>query len=291
MNGTIPPETHIGKIHLAVTNLDRSVKFYHNAVGLTELSRADGRVWMGAPNPSRPDEPQPFLLLSEQPGGKHVRGVSGLYHVALRVPDRRALAWAITRLTEYEDLLQGVADHGVSEAVYLSDPDGNGIEIYRDRPREEWPHDAGGELEMTTDPLDLDAVMATLGKQPNAPTASQVEIGHVHLHVANLQKAVDFYQGVLGFDLVQRYGPSAAFLSAGGYHHHVGINTWAGEGAPPPPADALGLRWYSIELPNQEALDAELERVKQANLQVEERVEGSLVRDPAGNGIILEARA
>ncbi len=288
---TIPPETHIGKIHLSVANLERAVKFYHRAIGLSELSRQDGQVWMGAPNPSHPDEPQAFLLLSEQPGGRRARGVSGLYHVALRVPDRRALAWAVTRLADYEDLLQGVADHGVSEAVYLTDPDGNGIEVYRDRPSEEWPHDANGEMEMTTDPLDLDAVMATLGKQPEAPAVPKVQIGHVHLHVANLQNAIDFYQGVLGFELMQRFGPSAAFLSAGGYHHHIGINTWAGEGAPPPPSDALGLRWFSIDLPGKDALDIVLERVKQAGLEVEEREEGDLVHDPSGNGVILEARA
>ncbi len=243
---------------------------------------------MGAPNPEHQDTPQPFLLLSEQPGGQHLRGVSGLYHVALRVPSRRSLAQAVLRLANYEDLIQGVADHGVSEAIYLSDPDGNGIEIYRDRPRADWPRDANNQMDMTTDPLDLDAVMATLGKRQQVDAPAQVEIGHVHLHVSNLQKAIDFYQGTLGFDLTQRYGPSAAFLSAGGYHHHIGINIWAGEGAPPPPPDALGLRWYSIEFPNQEGLDAELERVRQAGLTVEEREEGSFLRDPAGNGIVLE---
>ncbi len=291
MNDSIPSETHIGKIDLAVAELDRSVSFYHNAVGLSELSREDGQVWMGAPNPDHPDEPRPFLLLSEQPGGRRLRGVSGLYHVALRVPTRRSLAQAIARLSDYEDNLQGVADHGVSEAVYLSDPDGIGIEIYRDRPRADWPHDAEGQIDMGTDPLDLDAVMLTLGKQPEIPEHPQIEIGHVHLHVSNLQKAIDFYTGVLGFDLTQRYGPSAAFLSAGGYHHHVGVNIWAGEGAPQPPPDALGLRWYSIQLPSREALAAELERIKQAGLPIEQREQGPLVRDPAGNGIILEARA
>ncbi len=289
MNDSIPPETHIGKIQLAVANLERAVKFYRGAIGLTEISRSDGQAWMGAPNPEHLDEPQPFLLLSEQPGGRHVRGVSGLYHIALRVPTRRSLAQAITRMAEYEDLLQGVADHGVSEAIYLTDPDGNGIEIYRDRPRQDWPLDANGQIEMGANPLDLDAIMMTLGKQPPAAAPVVVEIGHVHLHVANLEKAIGFYQGVLGFDLMQRYGPSAAFLSAGGYHHHIGINVWAGEGAPPPPPDALGLRWYSIQLPNQETLDAELERVRQAGVSVEQREEGYFLRDPAENGIILEA--
>jgi catechol 2,3-dioxygenase len=177
----------------------------------------------------------------------------------------------------------------VSEALYLADPDGNGIEIYRDRPRAEWPF-VNGQLEMTTDPLDLDDLLAAGTNPAGASDAlpDSTVIGHVHLHVSNLADAEAFYAGLLGFDLMQRFGAGALFVSAGGYHHHVGLNTWVGVGAPPPPAGALGLRHFAVRLPGAAAREKVVERLRAANVPVHPAGRaGTLVRDPSGNSILL----
>lgn len=222
------------------------------------------------------------------PAAPRVRGTTGLYHFAILVPSRADLARSLRRLADTDTVMQGFADHGVSEALYLADPDGNGIEIYRDRPRAEWPM-ANGAVQMTADPLDLEDLLAA------APPASGqfhaladgTVIGHVHLHVGNLAEAEAFYVGVLGFDLIQRYGPSALFVSAGGYHHHVGLNTWAGVGAPPPPPGAIGLRHFVVRLPTAGARTRIVERINAARVPIVAHEYGSLVHDPARNAILL----
>ena len=181
--------------------------------------------------------------------------------------------------------LQGAADHAVSEALYLADPDGHGIEIYRDRPRAQWKR-RGTQIEMTTDPLDLEALRAEAGANPSdAPRglAAETVMGHVHLHVAEIASAEAFYLGRIGLDLTLRYGPSATFASAGGYHHHLGMNTWAGVGAPPPPDDAVRLLDYAIVLPDTAARDAVRARLAAAGDPMEERPDGLYARDPSGN--------
>jgi catechol 2,3-dioxygenase len=215
-----------------------------------------------------------------------VRGTTGLYHFAILVPTRADLARALRRLVVADTVMQGAADHGVSEALYLADPDGNGIEIYRDRPRAEWPY-AGGALRMGADPVDLDDLLAEPpSAPPSAGLARGTAIGHVHLHVSSLAAAERFYVGVLGFDLMQRYGPSALFVSAGGYHHHVGLNTWAGVGAPPPPPGAFGLRHFTLQLPSA-AIEAVAARIRAEEIPIETVEGGLLVRDPARNAILL----
>jgi catechol 2,3-dioxygenase len=185
--------------------------------------------------------------------------------------------------------MQGAADHGVSEALYLADPDGNGIEIYRDRPRAQWPY-AGGQLRMGADPIDFDDLLTEKNTgETRAGLATGTVVGHVHLHVARLEDAERFYVGVLGFQLMQRYGPSALFVSAGGYHHHIGLNTWAGVGAPPPPPGAIGLRHVVLQLPGAAALDAVAAQVRAAGVAIETVDGGLLVRDPAKNAILLRA--
>jgi catechol 2,3-dioxygenase len=196
------------------------------------------------------------------------------------------LARALRRLVATDTVLQGAADHFVSEALYLADPDGNGIEIYRDRPRQQWPF-VDGQLRMGADPVDFDNLLAERDDEPGAPLAAGTTIGHVHLHVSRLDAAERFYVGVLGFDLMQRYGPSALFVSAGGYHHHIGVNTWAGVGAPPPPSGAIGLRHFVVALPDRAALDATVARVRAAALPVEILDGAALVRDPSSNAILL----
>jgi catechol 2,3-dioxygenase len=209
---------------------------------------------------------------------------TGLYHFAILVPSRRDLARALRRLVAADTVMQGAADHGVSEALYLADSDGNGIEIYRDRPRTEWPY-AAGQLRMGADPLDLDGLLAEARSGNGAGLAAGTVIGHVHLHVSRLAEAERFYVGVLGFDLMQRYGPSALFVSAGGYHHHIGLNTWAGVGAPPPPPGAIGLRHFDVLLPDAAALLDVEQRLTAEALPIEPAADGFIVRDPSRNAI------
>jgi catechol 2,3-dioxygenase len=280
---TIDPSTRIGAVHLTVSDLDRSVRFYESHLGLAVHERHDRSASLGPAGTS-----ESLLVLSQCETAPRVRGTTGLYHFAVLVPSRRDLGRALRRLVETDTVLQGAADHGVSEALYLADPDGNGIEIYRDRPRAEWPY-AGTQLRMGADPLDIDAIFNEDDGRSGHGLAPGTVIGHVHLHVSNLADAERFYLDVLGFELMQRYGPSALFVAAGGYHHHIGLNTWAGVGAPPPPAGAIGLRHFVVRLPHADALGALEERLRSANIASDRRDEGLLVRDPAGNGLLFAA--
>jgi catechol 2,3-dioxygenase len=273
---TIDPATAIGGVHLTISDLNRSVRFYDSHVGFTVHRRDDRTAWLGAGGPD-------LLVLSQCENAPRVRGTTGLYHFAILVPSRADLARSLRRLVETETVLQGAADHGVSEALYLADPDGNGIEIYRDRPRGEWPY-VGGHLQMGAEPLDFDNLLGEQGGAGDgAALARATVIGHVHLHVSRLADAEHFYVNVLGFELMQRYGPSALFVSAGGYHHHIGLNTWAGVGAPPPPAGALGLRHFAVTLPTEAAVADVMQRVRGTGIPVEAVEGGHLVRDLSGN--------
>jgi catechol 2,3-dioxygenase len=285
MTNVIAPEAAIGKVQLKVASLERSVDFYQRKLGFQLLSKEGSQAVLGAGD-------QALLTLTEVPGARAVRGTSGLYHFAVLLPDRRSLARLLYHLAESEVEIPGAADHGVSEALYLQDPDGNGIELYRDRRRNEWPVDDLGRLQMGTEELDIDDLVWELksGLEPWQGLPENTTIGHVHLQVANMASAELFYTHVLGFQLMQRYGSAAIFVSAGGYHHHIGMNTWAGEGVPPPPADAAGLLWFEVVLPAQENLDAVLERLKDANVAAEPQADGVLVRDPSQNGILLRVK-
>lgn len=281
MTNSIHPNTSIGRVSLKVADLGHSLDFYQRSLGFTVHHRENGSASLGAGGPD-------LLELVEQTGARQMRGTTGLYHYAVRVPSRTQLAFSLKNILQTQTLVQGFSDHLVSEAIYLPDPDGNGIEIYRDRPRDQWPRE-NGKLRMATDPLDLDDLLSELdGHAENwSGLHSDTIIGHVHLHVRDIPEAERFYRDVLGFDLVLRYGPSAAFLSAGGYHHHIGVNTWAGAGAPPPPEDAVGLRWFEISSPSQDALEQVAGQARQAGYTLEEREEGLYLRDPSENGILL----
>jgi catechol 2,3-dioxygenase len=176
----------------------------------------------------------------------------------------------------------------VSEALYLDDPEGNGLELYADRPRAKWPR-MGREVRMAVDPLDLDGLLAELDSTPWTWMPAGTTMGHMHLHVADLGATERFYGGVLGFELMQRF-QGALFMAAGGYHHHLGLNVWAGVGAPPPPPDSTGLRRFTVRLPNAEAMAAVVERVREAGVPFEELPEGVQVRDPAQNVLLLTVR-
>jgi catechol 2,3-dioxygenase len=202
-------------------------------------------------------------------------------------------------LIEVRYPLQGAADHLVSEALYLADPDGNGIEIYADRPPSAWPR-RDGQLQMATEPLDAPGLLTELADdgRPWEGLPPQTRIGHIHLHVADLKQAEDFYCRGLGFDLVTHYppqqmtksSPSALFISAGGYHHHIGLNTWAGRGAPPPPPSSVGLRFYTLYLPNREELKQVAQNLKATGVEYEDTGDAISVHDPSGNHVRLEIK-
>ena len=284
----IDPGLSIGAVALTVADLERSTAFYRDALGFQVLAGEEraSRLGVGATSPESTGVA--LLDLHEIPSARRPRRATGLFHFAVLLDSRADLARAILRLEAANVRIHGASDHGVSEAIYLADPDGNGIEIYRDRPPEEWPRDPGGAVRMPTDPLDLDGILRAAGPDAaTAPVPAGTRIGHVHLHVADLESAGRFYVDVLGFEVVTRYGAEALFVSAGGYHHHVGLNTWAGVGAPSPPEGAAGLRWFELAHSSEEERDRTAARVAAAGVEVETAQSDFLVRDPSGNGIRL----
>jgi catechol 2,3-dioxygenase len=282
---SIEPGTGIGVVRLTVSDLDRSRSFYERVIGLRASELETGALALG------PSPDTPLVELHGDPTAPTLdRSATGLFHAAILVPSRRDLALALARVAQARWPLAGASDHLVSEALYLSDPDGNGIEIYRDRPREEWRH-SNGQLEMATLPLDLDDVLDQLrhedGLQERAPDGTT--IGHVHLQVSELEHTEAFYSGVLGFDVMVRGYPGALFVSAGGYHHHLGLNTWHSAGSAPPPEGAIGLRSFDVLLPSEAARERVLERVRAAGIEPEQTSADPLLRDPSGNRLVLRA--
>ncbi len=283
MNNSIHPGTRLGYVHLTVRDLKRSAAFYQNILGF-KLHREDGdTAHLGAGGAD-------LLALTENPNAPIARRATGLYHFAILVPARVELARVLKRIGETETPVQGFADHLVSEAIYLSDPDGNGIEVYRDRPRAKW-HDAQGNFRMGTDPLDVQGVLAELDGREGKWLGldPQTILGHMHLQIADVRRDETFYRDVLGFDVMMNLG-SASFLSAGGYHHHLGMNIWNSAGAPPPPPDAVGLRYFTVELFNHDELNKTVDRVHNAGVPVEETETGLLVHDPSHNGVVLTTK-
>jgi catechol 2,3-dioxygenase len=281
----IHPDTAIGAVDLTVADVDRSREFYERVIGLRGTER-DGTIALGAPTG------EPLVELHGEPTAAALdRGATGLFHLAILVPSRHELALALRRLAESRWPLDGASDHLVSEALYLSDPDGNGIEIYRDRPREEWRR-TGGELQMATLPLDLDSLIAELdGPDDRADTVPPgTRMGHVHLQVADLNAAEEFYAGALGFDVVVRGYPGALFVSAGGYHHHIGLNIWHSAGSSPAAPGSVGMRSFEVTLPGEDELERTLARLGDAGVQAQRTNGSAIVRDPSGNSVVLTVR-
>jgi len=277
----IHADTHLGLVHLSVSNLERSLYYYQHSLGMNIHRQEGDTATLGA---GKAD----LLVLSEVPGARHFPKTTGLYHFALLVPSRLELAKTLRNLVESGTGVDGASDHLVSEALYLSDPDGNGIEIYRDRPRDTWRFDQGS-VRMAVDPLDFKGLMSELDDRPEGWEGLHPDtvLGHIHLHVADLKSAEDFYIQAIGLDLMLDYGRSAAFLSAGGYHHHVGINIWNGVGATPPPEGAVGLRYFVIKVPNTGELQALKERLQMREVSYQTRDEGIIVKDPSMNGLFI----
>jgi catechol 2,3-dioxygenase len=274
---TIDARTKPGAVHLTVSDLARSLAYYESAVGLQVLDREGGRASLGAGGAV-------LLELVEEPGARPAAGFTGLFHFALLVPRRPDLAGWLAHAARDRVALTGVADHFVSEALYLSDPDGHGIEIYWDRPREHWEGQVAAR--MTTLALDVHSLLGELEDPSSAPfdgLPAGTVIGHVHFRVAEIPATVAFYRDVLGFALMAELGPQAAFLGAGGYHHHIGANTWESRGAPPPPPGTAALRHATILLPDAAERDRVLERLERHG----HAPEGPLVRDPSGNALLL----
>ncbi|RCX23627.1 catechol 2,3-dioxygenase [Fontibacillus phaseoli] len=285
MSKSIHPKTELGAVRLKITNMDQSLAFYQEVIGLRILNRQGSVAELTA------DGQSPLLILEEDPQYRRLpeRSVSGLYHFAILVPDRLTLGLALRNMAHHKIPL-GQGDHLVSEALYLNDPDGNGIEVYADRPRDTWKRDDQGEIMMTTDPVDIDGLLAiSEGAEWNG-LPSGTKIGHVHFHVGNLQTAKDFYVDILGFDIVAHYGNAAMFISAGGYHHHIGLNLWAGAGAPAAPEDAVGLRYFTITLPDRDALAEIEQRISAEGIAFERRADGISLTDPFGIGMKIVVR-
>ena len=279
---SIHPAASIGTATLKVADLQRSLSFYQGMLGLKIFRQDERRAILGAGK-------QPILNLEELPGAQRQPAhTTGLYHVAILFPDRRSLAIKIAQLST-QSIRFGQSDHLVSEAFYLSDPDGNGLELYRDRPRNEWQWD-NQRVRMAVDPIDFDNFFAgiTESEVASAPTAAPdgTRLGHIHLRVADITPAEQFYHGELGLDVTARM-PGALFLSAGGYHHHLGMNTWESRGGKPPAEPCVGLREFSIVLPDQKEIESLVKRIETAGLAVEYNGGTAVLRDPFQNQIRL----
>jgi len=274
----IPADTRLGAVHLTVADLARSVDYYEREIGLAVREREDGRAALGTGGDD-------VLVLVEEPGAKPADGFSGLYHFALLVPDRVDLARWLMHAARDQVQLVGMSDHFVSEALYLRDPDHHGIEIYADRPRELW--DGQVWQRMTSLPLDTEDLVSILDDPATASFAGLPHgtiMGHVHLRVSEIAPTVAFYGDVLGFGLMAQLGAHAAFFSAGGYHHHLGVNSWESAGAGQAPGGHASLRHATVVLPRADTRDALVERVGGA---VDEADGSPVIRDPSGNRLAL----
>lgn len=287
---SIDPHTRMGTVRLTVSDLARSVAFYERVLALPAHEVETGAVAFG------PDPNEPLVELhGDQSAHRLDRRATGLYHLAILVPSRRDLAEALARVAVARWPLDGASDHLVSEALYLSDPGGNGIELYRDRPREQWRF-SGDRLEMATLPLDLEDLLGELSDPERLPDSmpSGTRIGHVHLQVADLASSEAFYSAVLGLDVMVRGYPGALFVSAGGYHHHLGLNTWHSAGGSPPPPGSVGLRSFDVVLPDAEALERVRTRAQNAGLGIDDSSahrSSFTIRDPSGNVVRLRRDA
>ncbi|MFZ0342924.1 MAG: VOC family protein [Gaiellaceae bacterium] len=264
----ISPDAHMGLVELSVSDLDRSLAYWQDAIGLRVLSRENGTAELGAD--------APLLRFVEEPGARPADGFTGLFHVALLVPDRPSLGRFLAHAAREGIPLTGLSDHSVSEAIYLRDPDRHGIEVYADRPREQWEGRVG--QVMTTLPLDTESLLGEAGDADFGGLPDGTTVGHVHLCVRDVDETIGFYRDKLGLGLTAHLGDQAAFLSAGGYHHHLGGNTWESRGAEPAPGGTARLLRFTIVLPDDEEVD-----------RVAERIGGTEVRDPSGNRLVLEA--
>jgi catechol 2,3-dioxygenase len=278
----------MGPVRLRIADLPRALAFYAGLLGFREGKREEGASFLSPGG----EPPYPVVLEGHTGAKRKPPRTTGLFHVALRLPDRRSLARVVARLIEKQYPFQGFSDHRVSESAYLADPDGNGLELYVDRPRDQWPV-RNGQLAMTTDPLDMEGLLSEAGAaNPPDGISPGTGVGHVHLSVADLAQSERFYSGILGLSVTQRSLPGALFLAAGGYHHHLGVNVWAGIGAPGPPPGAAGISSFSFLVPDAATVETVRERLRKAGFAAEPipgRCRAVGTRDPDGIAVELSA--
>jgi catechol 2,3-dioxygenase len=279
----LPDATRLGTVRLQIADLARSLAFYQDTLGLRVVQREASRATLAAHGDDRV-----LVELRERPGARTAsrRARLGLYHFAVLLPTREDLGRFVRHLAE-TGVRAGAGDHLVSEAFYLTDPDGLGIEVYADRPRSSWTR-VGRELMIATDPVDVADLLRAAGDAPWTGMPAGTVIGHVHLHIGNLEQGAAFFSGALGFDRITWKYPGALFLGAGGYHHHLGTNTWAGSGATPPASDDARLLEWTIELPDAASVSAAGESLAGAGYPAERMSDDEIVtRDPWGTQIRL----
>ena len=290
---SIAAATGMGTVDLAVTDAERALRFYRDYVGLTPMPNDGPEIHLGAARRE---------LLVLHPGAKRtvVQRTSGLYHFAIVLPDRRELARVIGRLGRLQ-WDQYPTDHVMTKANYLWDPDGNGIEIYTESPEDGTMgfangtfvvHDKDGRERSGRDPIDLEELFGHLlpGDRLDKPLPPGAKMGHVHLHVADVEDALRFYHELVGFD-VMGHAPGMGFVSAGGYHHHLGLNEWAGQGARPAPDGSAGLRSFTVEVPTQSDLDDVIDRLEHGQVRVAEEGSGLVAVDPSANRVVFKVAA
>jgi catechol 2,3-dioxygenase len=277
---TLPDGLRLGAVHLTVTDLDRSIRFYESAIGLRPARRSATEAALGAGG-------EDLLVLVEEPEARPPGRHAGLYHFALLHPSRLELARAAQRLIVTRTPVSGASDHKISEAIYLPDPDGNGIELAADRSREHWgdlsdPTAHGGPM-----PLDMAGLLQMVeGAEPLEHASPDLTMGHVHLHVGGVDEALAYWRDLVGFEVMTQF-PSAAFIAAGGYHHHLGLNTWRGEGVPPMPEGTVGMRHWTIVLDTPAEVAAVRSRLEAGAAPVEEQPDGFHSRDPWNNAVAV----
>ncbi|MBM7620934.1 catechol 2,3-dioxygenase [Bacillus tianshenii] len=275
------PNTFVGEVVITVADIDRSLAFYQEFIGFKVLKKSEKKATLTA-------DGMTALLSIEQPEDVSPKGrrTTGLYHFAILLPDRRNLGSFIQHLIQNKHSIQGASDHLVSEALYMADPDGNGIEVYTDRPSSSWNWQ-GQEVEMTSEALDIQSILSeSEGTEWNG-LPSGTRMGHIHLHVAELAESANFYTKGLGFDIVNRYGGQALFLSSGKYHHHIGLNTWNGVGAPKPENNSVGLKHFTLVIPSEEMFEKIISQLKDVSAEILKNDEGIFTIDPSGNRIKL----
>lgn len=287
----LPADTRLGGVVLQVADLARSLAYYQNVLGLRVIDSNDQVATLGAHGTSAHGTSEGLVELRERKGAKPVvgRGRLGLYHFAILLPDQPSLGRFVKHLADL-GVRAGASDHLVSEAFYLHDPDGLGIEVYYDRPRSTWKRQ-GAQLMMASDPINMRALVAAAGEAAWSGMPEGTKMGHVHLHVGNIDRASAFFSDAVGFDRIVWNYPGALFLSAGGYHHHLGTNTWAGEGAPSAADDDARLVEWTIELPSASDVDAVAASVEAKGFPVsrDSASSAALLTDPWGTQVRVRA--
>ncbi|MDM5199198.1 VOC family protein [Fictibacillus enclensis] len=281
MNFHTAPKTFVQQVQLIVEDLDRSLSFYQDILGFSILNRKDHKIELTLDGTSA-------ILTIEQPQNAQPKQprTAGLYHFALLVPTRKELANVLRHLLNIRYPLQGASDHLVSEALYLADPDGNGIEIYRDRDSGDWQWE-NGQVVMTTEPLDAQGLLAESEDMIFEGLSTETIMGHLHLHVAHLEEAEAFYCRGLGFEVVLRLGNQALFISTGKYHHHLGLNIWNGKGAPAPVSNAVGIKMFSVVYPTHEARKEAVIRLETLGFVSTQSENDFYLTDPSGTKMKL----